>query len=138
VDARSRRRAFTRGKPRRARTIPRDDCCLSRLPYTEDRRADDALDLTAWAGPWGNSYAANLTPDRETGIGGRYTEAAFIKTIRTGVKPEGEQLAPPMPWPVYRNMTDEDLKSMYAYLTTLPAVKNIVRAAPSVAPKSTR
>jgi hypothetical protein len=88
-----------------------------------------SLDLTAWADPWGNSYAANFTPDRETGIGGRYTEAAFIKTIRTGVKPEGEQLAPPMPWPVYRNMTDEDLKSIYAYLTTLPAVKNIARAA---------
>ena len=97
-----------------------------------------SLDLTAWAGPWGNSYAANLTPDRETGIGGRYTEAAFIKTIRTGVKPEGEQLAPPMPWPVYRNMTDEDLKSIYAYLNTLPAVKNIVRAAPPVTPKPSR
>jgi len=97
-----------------------------------------SLDLTAWAGPWGNSYAANLTPDRETGIGGRYNEAAFIKTIRTGVKPEGEQLAPPMPWPVYRNMNDEDLKSIYAYLTTLPAVKNIVRAAPPVTPKPTR
>jgi mono/diheme cytochrome c family protein len=93
---------------------------------------------TAWAGPWGNSYAANLTPDRETGIGGRYTEAAFIKTIRTGVKPEGEQLAPPMPWPVYRNMTDEDLKAIYAYLTTLPAVKNIVRAAPPITPKPSR
>jgi len=93
-----------------------------------------SLDLTAWAGPWGNSYAANLTPDKETGLGARYNEASFIKTIRTGVKPEGEQLAPPMPWPVYRNMTDEDLKSVYAYLTTLPPVKNVVRAAPSVKP----
>ena len=97
-----------------------------------------SLDLTAWAGPWGNSYAANLTPDKETGIGARYNEASFIKTIRTGVKPEGEQLLPPMPWPVYRNMTDEDLKSVYAYLTTLAPVKNIVRAAPSVAPKPSR
>ena len=97
-----------------------------------------SLDLTAWAGPWGNSYAANLTPDKDTGIGGRYNEASFIKTIRTGVKPEGEQLSPPMPWPVYRNMTDEDLKSVYAYLTTLPPVKNIVRAAPVAQPKPTR
>src|SRR5262245_45586375 len=52
-----------------------------------------SLDLTAWSGPWGNSYAANLTFDPETGLGGRYTEAAFINTIRTGKKPEGEPLA---------------------------------------------
>src|SRR5262249_59707690 len=50
-----------------------------------------SLDLTAWAGPWGNSYAANLTPDRETGIGGRYTPAPFIQTIRTRVETGSEQ-----------------------------------------------
>ncbi len=90
-----------------------------------------SLDFTAFAGPWGNSYAANLTPDDETGLGGRYTEAAFIKTIRTGKKPEGEPLLPPMPWTVYRNMTDEDLKAIYAYLTTVKPVKNFVRASPA-------
>jgi hypothetical protein len=94
-----------------------------------------SLDLTAWAGPWGNSFAANLTPDRETGLGSRYTEESFIRTIRTGKKPEGEDLAPPMPWPAYRNLTDADLKSIYAYLQTLKPVHNIVRAA---APTSTR
>lgn len=87
-----------------------------------------SLDLTAWSGPWGNSYAANLAPDPETGIGARYTEAAFIKTIRTGKKPEGEDLAPPMPWTQYRHMTDDDLKAVFAYLRTLKPVKNIVRA----------
>ena len=88
-----------------------------------------SLDVTAFAGPWGNSFAANLTPDRDTGLGARYTEEAFLKTIRTGKKPEGENLAPPMPWPVYRQMTDEDLKAVYAYLTTLKPVKNFARAA---------
>jgi cytochrome c553 len=92
-----------------------------------------SLDLTAWSGPWGHSYAANLTPDVETGIGGRYTEASFIQTIRTGRKPEGEALSPPMPWPVYRHMTDEDLKAIYAYLSTLKPVKNFVRATPVLA-----
>ena len=92
-----------------------------------------SLDLTAWAGPWGNSYAANLTPDPETGLGGRYTEELFIRAIRTGKKPEGEQLAPPMPWMVYRHMTDEDLKSIFAYLQTLKPVSNFVRASPRVA-----
>jgi cytochrome c553 len=89
-----------------------------------------SLDFTAFAGPWGNSYAANLTPDIETGLGARYTEAAFIETIRTGKKPEGEPLLPPMPWTVYRNMTDEDLQAVYAYLTTIKPVRNFVRAAP--------
>ena len=89
-----------------------------------------SLDFTAFAGPWGNSYAANLTPDPETGIGSRYDEAAFIKTIRTGKKPEGEALAPPMPWPVYAKMTDDDLKAVFAYLRTLPPVRNFVRASP--------
>jgi cytochrome c553 len=92
-----------------------------------------SLDFTAFAGPWGNSYAANLTPDAETGIGIRYTEAAFITTIRTGKKPEGEPLLPPMPWPVYRNMTDDDLKAVYAYLTTLKPVRNFVRSTSTTA-----
>lgn len=99
-------------------------------PQQTDGEIRASLDLTAWAGPWGNSYAANLTPDTETGLGGRYTEASFIKTIRTGKKPEGENLLPPMPWSVYQNLTDEDLKAIYAYLTTLKPVKNFVRAAP--------
>jgi cytochrome c553 len=100
-------------------------------PQQTDGEIRASLDLTAWAGPWGNSYAANLTPDTETGLGARYTEAAFINTIRTGKKPEGEVLLPPMPWPVYRNLADEDLKAIYAYLTTLKPVKNFVRAAPT-------
>ena len=96
-----------------------------------------SLDLTAWAGPWGNSYAANLTSDKETGLGARYTEASFIKTIRTGKKPEGEALAPPMPWTVYRNMTDDDLRAIFAYLMTLKPIKNTVRSAPMVAANPT-
>src|SRR5262249_38096880 len=51
-----------------------------------------SLDLTAWSGPWGISYGANLSPDPETGLAKRYTEASFIKTLRTGKKPEGEDL----------------------------------------------
>jgi len=96
-----------------------------------------SLDLTAWSGPWGNSYAANLTSDKETGLGARYTEASFIKTIRTGKKPEGESLAPPMPWTVYRNMTDQDLRAIFAYLTTLKPINNAVRATPMVAGTAT-
>jgi cytochrome c553 len=99
-------------------------------PQQGTGEARASLDFTAWSGPWGISYAANLTPDAETGIGARYTEAAFIKTIRTGKKPEGEPLLPPMPWPAFKNMTDDDLKAIYAYLMSLKPVKNFVRASP--------
>ena len=96
-----------------------------------------SLDLTAWSGPWGVSYAANLTPEKTTGLGARYDEAKFIQTLRTGKKPEGEPLLPPMPWMVYKNFTDEDLKAIYAYLRTLPPVVNNVKvAAPAPAKKT--
>lgn len=84
-------------------------------------------DLTAVAGPWGVSYSANLTPD-DTGIG-NWTEAQFMKAIREG-KSKGmdgtRPLLPPMPWQVISNMTDEDLKAVFAYLKTVKPVKNVV------------
>jgi mono/diheme cytochrome c family protein len=80
--------------------------------------------MTAWAGPWGISYTANLTPDPDTGIG-RWSEQDFIDTIRNGRRlGKGRPLLPPMPWQWARLMTDEDLKSIYAYLRTIPPVKN--------------
>lgn len=91
-----------------------------------------AGDLTAWYGPWGVSYSANLTPDPTTGLGKRYTEASFIATLRSGKKPEGEPLLPPMPWEVYRQMTDQDLKAIWAYLKTIkPIVNNVKVAVPA-------
>src|SRR5262249_41714033 len=103
---------------------------ITTMPPAQGSEIRASLDLTAWSGPWGHSYAANLTPDEMTGIGARYTEAAFIQTLRTGRKPEGEQLSPPMPWMLYRNMTDDDLKAVFAYLQTLKPVRNFVRASP--------
>lgn len=82
--------------------------------------------MTAWSGPWGVSFTRNLTPDKETGIG-TWTEENFVTTLREmrhmGL---GRPLLPPMP-PIYgQNMTDEDLKAIYAYLRTIPAVRNRV------------
>jgi hypothetical protein len=86
-------------------------------------------DLTAWYGPWGVSYAANLTPHPVTGIGKRYDEAKFIQAMRTGKKPEGEPILPPMPWENFGRMSDADLKAIWAYLKTVKPVDNFVRAA---------
>ncbi len=78
--------------------------------------------LTAWSGPWGVSFSANLTPDPETGVLRDFTEQQFIQTMRTGRHlGQGRQILPPMPWQVYGNMTDEDLKAVYAYLRQIHA-----------------
>jgi len=82
--------------------------------------------MTAWNGPWGTSFTANLTPDVETGLGA-WKEADFIATLRNGRHlGRGRELLPPMPFPAIRNMTDEDLASIFAYLQSLPAIENRV------------
>ncbi len=83
-------------------------------------------DLTAWAGPWGVSFAINLTPDDETGIGS-WNEAMFLKALRTGKHlGEGRDILPPMPWQALSQATDEDLKALFAYLRTIQPIKNAV------------
>ncbi len=83
--------------------------------------------LTAAVGPWGTSFAANLTPD-DTGIG-NWTEAQFFKAIREG-KLKGldgtRPLLPPMPWFNVAKMTDDDLRAVFVYLKSLKPVKNVV------------
>jgi hypothetical protein len=85
-------------------------------------------EITAFAGPWGVSYAANLTPDSATGTGA-WSEETFIKTLRTGKHlglENGRPILPPMPWNFVGQMTDEDLKAVYAYLRSIPAIGNRV------------
>lgn len=111
--------------------------------YPQDRpvvRPDNGVIAKGWMvfspdivqsnGPWGVSFAANITSD-STGIGG-WTEAQFIKCIKEG-KLKGldntRPLLPPMPWPNFAKLKDDDLKAMYAYLMSTKPVKNIVPAA---------
>jgi mono/diheme cytochrome c family protein len=82
--------------------------------------------LTAWAGPWGVSFTANLTPDEETGLGD-WTFEQFVQTLRTGRRQgKGRPILPPMPYFNYAKATDEDLQSIFAYLRSIPAVRNKV------------
>jgi hypothetical protein len=84
--------------------------------------------LTAWAGPWGVSFALNLTPDVATGIG-EWSEETFIQAMRTGKhqgQPNGRDILPPMPWFNLKEMTDDDLKALWAYLRSIPPIKNQV------------
>jgi mono/diheme cytochrome c family protein len=77
-----------------------------------------------WQGPWGTSYARNLTPDVETGIGS-WTEEQIIAAVRTGTRPDGSRIQPPMPWPNYARLTDEDAQALAQYLKSIPAVKHM-------------
>jgi len=87
--------------------------------------------MTSAAGPWGVSFTANLTSDSATGLG-NWTLARFKKALIEG-KSKGldnnRTLLPPMPWTNYRNITDEDITDIFAYLKSTKPVKNLVPSA---------
>ncbi len=83
-------------------------------------------DMTATVGPWGVSYAANITSD-ETGIG-NWTEQQFVKAFTQGKwkgMDNGRTLLPPMPWQDFAKLTREDVQAIFAYLKSTKPVKNI-------------
>ncbi len=83
-------------------------------------------DLTAWVGPWGVSYGANLTPDKETGIG-NWTFDLFKEVMRSGMYHDGSRhMLPPMPSEGWHWLSDEDLKAMFDYFMSLKPVSNKV------------
>lgn len=82
--------------------------------------------MTAWAGPWGISYASNLTPDTNTGLG-IWTEDMFLRAMKTGQHMgHGRPILPPMPWRNLAQLDDADLKAIFAYLQSVPAIANRV------------
>jgi hypothetical protein len=86
-----------------------------------------APDLTAAVGPWGMSFSANISSD-QTGIG-NWTEEQFFRAIREGKSKglkESRPLLPPMPWAQYRNLKDDDLRAIFAFLKSTKPVENRV------------
>ncbi len=85
--------------------------------------------LTAYVGPWGTSFSANLTSD-ETGIG-NWTEQQFMKAMRQGKSKgldNGRPLLPPMPWQNISKASDEDLHALFIYLKSTKPINNLVPA----------
>ena len=85
------------------------------------------MSLTATAGPWGVSFAGNLTP-HETGIGNwnfQQFKTAIQKGRYKGLE-GGRMMLPPMPWQVYKNIKEDDLEAIFVYLKSLPPVNNLV------------
>jgi mono/diheme cytochrome c family protein len=97
------------------------------VKFTSDRWGyAGAATNTAFSGPWGVSFAANLSPDVHTGTG-IWTFDIFKNTIRNGRHwGVARPLLPPMPWFNYREMTDEDLESVFVYTRTLKPISNQV------------
>jgi Cytochrome c len=84
-------------------------------------------DFTSWIGPWGISYAANLTPD-ETGTG-NWSEDQFLNALRKKIMkglPNTRPMLPPMAMMPFDQMRDDELKAIFAYLRTVPPIKNLV------------
>jgi mono/diheme cytochrome c family protein len=74
---------------------------------------------------FGTWITPNITPDPETGIG-RWTDSEIIRAIREGKRPDGKTLGPPMPYDLYRRLSDNDVKAMVAYLRTVTSVRQSV------------
>lgn len=82
--------------------------------------------MTAFSGPWGTSFSANLTPDPETGLGSWKLET-FVAALRNGRhEGQGRPILPPMPYPFIGSATDDDLRAIFAYLRSIPPIKNRV------------
>ena len=74
-------------------------------------------------GPWGESKARNITPDRETGIG-QWTDRQIKRAISSGIRADGGKLRPPMAFRYYVNINDDDLDALVAYLRSLKPMRN--------------
>jgi len=105
-------------------------CAECHTPQNPPGRPDQSKFFAGgfpFSGPYGTSYSANLTPDKETGIG-NWTDEQLIRAIN-GVSVSGRPLLPPMPWPYYAGkIADADMKAIVAYLRSLKPIKNKVPA----------
>lgn len=77
--------------------------------------------------PMGEIFSTNITPSKQYGIG-NYTEEQFARAVREGVRADGDHLYPAMPYPSYSQLTDEDIKALYAYF--MEAVQPVDAPAP--------
>jgi hypothetical protein len=85
--------------------------------------------MTSFKLPFGVVYTANLTPDKDTGLGA-WTEEMFIRAVRTGrhMGGNGRPILPPMPWANVAQLGDGDIKAVFAFLQSIPAIRNDVPA----------
>jgi mono/diheme cytochrome c family protein len=116
---------LARGKYLMEGPVACGNCHVARNEKGEPLFARGLSGGTPFDEPIFKAYAANITPDKETGIG-RWTDAQLAKAIREGVRPDKSVIGPPMPIEYYRHLSDRDLAAIIAYLRAQPAVRNEV------------
>jgi mono/diheme cytochrome c family protein len=116
---------LARGKYLMEGPVACGNCHVARNEKGEPLFARGLSGGTPFDEPIFKAYAANITPDKETGIG-RWTDAQLAKEIREGVRPDKSVIGPPMPIEHYRHLSDRDLAAIIAYLRAQPAVRNEV------------
>lgn len=116
---------LARGKVLMEGIVACGNCHMAVSPQGEPQFGKPLAGGFKFDDPGFTAYAENITPDKETGIGG-WTDAQLGKAIREGIKPDGGLIGPPMPIEFYRHLSDADLAAIIAYLRAQPAVKNKV------------
>ncbi len=71
---------------------------------------------------FGSFYSPNITPDKETGIG-NWSDEEFARALREGIAPDGSHYYPSFPYIAYRNISDEDVQAIKAYIFSLEPVR---------------
>lgn len=116
-------------EPDRARALsghPEDAPAPPAVTLPQGYLALIGASFTSFTGPWGTSFTRNLTPDKETGLGD-WTVEEFIATMKTGrERGKGRPVLPPMPVQNLRVLSDTDIRAIFAYLQSLPPMKNRV------------
>jgi mono/diheme cytochrome c family protein len=117
--------AVERGKYLMESIVACGNCHIARGPQGQPLGDQGLSGGLVFDEPPFKAYAPNITPDLETGIG-KWTDAQLAKAIREGIRPDKSVIGPPMPMPFYREISDDDLSAIIAYLRAQPAVKNVV------------
>ncbi len=101
------------------------NCHSSRTPEGELVASMELAGNFVIEEPGFRAYAPNITPDTRTGIGS-WTDVEIIRAVREGVRRDGQVMGPPMAFPFYRDISDNDMRAIVAYLRSVPAIENEV------------
>jgi mono/diheme cytochrome c family protein len=95
------------------------ECHTPRVKGQSDFKTAYGAGGNKFPGPWGESVARNITSSKSKGIGA-WSDAEIKRAITQGISKDGSRLKPPMGYPMYAKMTNDDLDAVVAYLRTVP------------------
>jgi mono/diheme cytochrome c family protein len=107
-----------------------ETCAHCHSPYDKDGQIIPGLKFAGGMrirlSVWGDAYTANLTSDKDTGLGA-YTDEEILRAVTKGIRRDGSRMLPfPMGWTAWAHLPDADQKALVAFLRTIPPVRNQV------------